>query len=112
MIDEESPRPWQDGRMQAKRYHPLTFVTFLSAILLVIPVQIESVLGALRWDHSLVEAIAIFVATSLIMIIPLLYAERQTSRHPDRFKPRLLSKITGPLLRSARHSLVSVSQLT
>ncbi|HET6328266.1 MAG TPA: hypothetical protein VFG04_26530 [Planctomycetaceae bacterium] len=84
--------------MQAKRYHPLTFVTFLLAVLLVIPMQIELVHGALVHDHSAVEAITSFVATSLVLIIPLLYAKRETSKHPERFKPRLLSKITWTIV--------------
>jgi hypothetical protein len=79
------------------RHHPLTFWAFALTFFLVAPVQLQLVGFAVMHDLP-VEAFVVFVGTSLLMIAPLLYAERQIRRHPERFKPRLLSKVTWTII--------------
>jgi len=77
-----------------QRYHPLTLVAFLLALLVLIaPTQADLVFAALlleRWWQALMT-----IAISLAMVIvPLVVAQVQTKKQPDRWKPRFLTKLT------------------
>jgi hypothetical protein len=86
------------GFVTRQTYHPLIFVAFLLAVfLLVNPVEPDCTISSLRAGH-LVEALLLFAATIAVVAIPLLYAQRQTRLRPERFKPRLLSKITWAII--------------
>lgn len=77
-------------------YHPLTFVAFLVAFFLLIPLADALFVMLLRKHHLQAALCAIFSLAGVI--VPLLYAERQTRRHPDRWSPRFLMKVTWAIV--------------
>ena len=84
--------------MTDQKYNPLIFVAFLLAVFLLLnPVEADCVTAALR-AGDLIAALLIFAVMIAVVAIPLLYAQRQTRRRPERFKPRLLSKITWAIV--------------
>jgi len=80
------------------RYHPLTFVAFLLAVfILILPVQADMVFVSLR-SGRLAEAIATIVVTIGVVAAPLLFAQRSTKRHPEKWKPRFMTTLTWTII--------------
>ena len=83
--------------MTDQKYHPLSFVAFLLAVfLLVLPGEADCVWAALPGELGL--ALLTFGVMLAVVAIPLLYAQWQTGRRPEKYKPRLLSKITWAII--------------
>ena len=80
-------------RPKEPRPHPLAFVGFLLAVLVLIaPTQSDLVFSFLSQGRIL-PALSAAVATLSIVVLPLAVAEIQTRRHPNRWRPRLLGKM-------------------
>jgi len=74
-------------------YHPLTTVAFIPAFfLLMMPGQVVLVHDAL-YAHQFIKATLIISLSTVAVLTPLIYAEIQTRKRPDRWKPRLLTKV-------------------
>jgi hypothetical protein len=81
-----------------RKYHPLTFVAFLLAVLLlIIPAQADCVVVALRCG-CVTGAIFTILITVGIVTAPLIYSERRTRSRPEKYQPRLLSKIAWAII--------------
>jgi Type II secretion system (T2SS), protein G len=75
------------------RYHPLTTVAFIGAFFLfMLPGQSDLLYGALRANKFFLAALIVFISTAVVLA-PLIYAQIQTRRNPERWKPRLLTKV-------------------
>jgi hypothetical protein len=73
-------------------------VAFLLAVfLLILPTQADSV-AELVQNGRFVPALAIVVATITAVVAPQAYAEWQTRAQPEKYQPRLLSKITWAIV--------------
>ena len=84
--------------MNEARYHPLALVAFLSAVFfLVLPVQADIVYGAFK-QHMIKTAALVVVATIAVVVFPQIVAQQKTSRYPDKWKPRFLSKLTWAIV--------------
>ena len=79
-----------------QQYHPLTFVSFLMAVFLLIPLT-DAIFVMLLRKHLLQAVICAIISLSVV-ITPLVYAERQSRRYPDRWTPRSLTKVTWGIL--------------
>jgi hypothetical protein len=74
-------------------YHPLTTVAFIPAfLLLMMPGQVVLVHDAL-YAHQFIKATLIIFLSTVAVLTPLIYAQIQTRKRPDRWKPRLLTKV-------------------
>jgi hypothetical protein len=81
-----------------QKYHPLVFVAFwLAVFLLILPCQVDLVQSALLKGSS-IEAIGIVLVTIAEVAAPLVYAQWRTRTRPEKYKPRLLSKITWAII--------------
>jgi hypothetical protein len=81
-----------------RKYHPHTFVAFLLAVLLLImPTQADFVVVALRCGR-VTGALFTILVTVGIVAAPLIYSERRTRSRPEKYQPRLLSKITRAII--------------
>jgi len=84
--------------MNEPKYHPVTFVAFLLAIfILVWPVQADMVVSSLRAGR-IVEAILTVAVTIAAVAAPLIFAQWTTRRHPEKWKSRLLTKLTWVII--------------
>jgi len=79
-----------------QQYHPLTFVSFLMAVFLLIPLC-DVIFVLLMRKHLWQAAICAIISQTVVMT-PLVYAERQSRKHPDRWSPRLLTKVTWAIV--------------
>lgn len=79
-----------------QQYHPLTFVSFLVAVFLLIPLA-DAIFVMLLRKHQLQAAVCAIISVAAV-VIPLVYAEMQSRRHPDRWKPRSLTKVTWAIV--------------
>lgn len=74
-------------------YHPLTTVAFIPAfLLLMMPGQVVLVHDAL-YAHQIIKATLIIFLSTVAVLTPLIYAQIQTRKRPERWKPRLLTKV-------------------
>ena len=74
-------------------YHPLTTVAFIPAfLLLMMPGQVVIVHDALYAQQFIKATLVIFLSIALVLV-PLIYASIQTKKRPERWKPRLLTKV-------------------
>jgi hypothetical protein len=81
-----------------RKYHPLTFVAFLLAVfLLIMPAQADQVVVALQFGRLDLAILAIVITVGIVAA-PLIYAEWQTRSRPEKYRPRLLSKITWAII--------------
>lgn len=79
-------------------YHPLTFIAFLLAVfVLVLPLQADFVFVFLI-RRKVLEATLVVIGTIAIVALPLLLAQRSTNRHPEKWKPRLLTPVTWTII--------------
>ena len=84
--------------MTKQKHHPLIFVAFLlAAFLLVNPAEFDLAHAALRAGLP-VDALVTFVVALAIVVTPLVYAQRQMRLHPEKYRPRLLTKITWAMI--------------
>jgi hypothetical protein len=84
--------------MNPPKYHPLAFVAFLLAVFVLIwPTQAGLVTASLR-SGELFEATLIVVLTVDLVAAPLIIAEWNTRRHPERWKPRFLTRVTWGII--------------
>jgi protein-S-isoprenylcysteine O-methyltransferase Ste14 len=79
-----------------KRYHPLAFVSFLMAVFLLIPLT-DAVFVMLLRKH-LLQAAACAMIGLAAMAVPLVCADVQCRRHPERWAPRSLTKVTWTIV--------------
>lgn len=69
-------------------------MAFLLAVLVLIaPLQVDIVFVALRLKHTM-QALLMVAISLAIVVLPLVSAQVQTKRHPDKWKPRFLTKLT------------------
>jgi ABC-type nickel/cobalt efflux system permease component RcnA len=81
--------------MIEQKYHPLSFAAFVLAILiLVCPTEAGIVWAALQ-GKGIGCALLVASVAFVIVGVPLAIAESQTRKHPEKWKPRFLSKVTG-----------------
>jgi hypothetical protein len=81
-----------------QRYHPLTFVAFVLAVLILIaPTQADIVFAPLQHGH-IWQAIIVVVISLLVVVLPLVLGQVQTKRHPELWKPRFLTKLTWGII--------------
>jgi hypothetical protein len=74
-------------------YHPLTTVAFIPAFfLLMMPGQVDFVHDAL-YAHQFIKAALIILLSTAAVLTPLIYAQVQTRKYPERWKPRFLTKV-------------------
>jgi hypothetical protein len=84
--------------MTEPRYHPLPFVAFLLALfILVMPTQADIVCVLLRFGRT-PEALLVIIVSIAIVALPLLVAQRSTKRNPEKWKPRILTKVTWGII--------------
>ena len=77
-----------------QRYHPFTFVAFLLAFfVLIVPVQEDLVFEALN-RKLFIRAVTIVIFSLAMVLVPLIYAQVQTRKQPERWKPRVLTQLT------------------
>ena len=85
-------------KKEKPRYHPLAFLAFLLALfVLVAPLQADIVFAALHFGKTL-DAILAVVGSITIVALPLLIAQRSTTRNPEKWKPRFLTKLTWGII--------------
>ena len=75
-----------------KQYHPLSFVSFLMAVFLLIPLADAIFVMLLRKD--LLQAAACAMVGLAAVAVPLVFADVQCRRHPGKWSPRILTKVT------------------
>lgn len=93
-------------------YHPLTFIAFLLAVfVLVLPTQQDIVFDFLR-QGKVLEATVVVIASIAIVALPLFLAQRNTNRHPEKWKPRFLTPATWTIivLNALLNTLLLLSQ--
>jgi hypothetical protein len=74
-------------------YHPLTTVAFIPAFfLLMMPGQVVFVHDAL-YAHQFIKAALTILLSTAAVLTPLIYAQVQTRKQPERWKPRPLTKV-------------------
>ena len=101
-------------KMTEPRYHPLPFVAFLLALfILVMPTQADIVFSLLRLGRTF-EALLVIIVSIAIVVLPLLVAQRSTKRNPEKWKPRLLTKVTWVIivLNLVLNVLILAAQMT
>ena len=90
-------RPQRNEMNKTKQqYHPLTFVSFLMAVFLLLPLTDAIFIMVLR--KHLLQALTCAIISLASVIVPLTYAEMQSRRHLDRWKPRSLTKVTWAIV--------------
>jgi small-conductance mechanosensitive channel len=84
--------------MRGPQYHPLTFVSFLLAVfILILPTQADIVFVTVR-SGDIFTAVLLVVVTVAFVAFPLSVAQWSTRRHPDKWKPRLLGNLTWGII--------------
>ena len=80
------------------KYHPLVLVAFIYSCLTLSPLPIADYLAVHPSHSALPEAYLASTLNAIAVAVLLAIAQRQTRRHPDKYKPRALSLITWAIL--------------
>ena len=81
-----------------QKYHPLVFTSFLLAALCCSPIGVADYLAIRPSTQQIANAIISVLVWVIIVVTLLGIADRQTTKHPDKYKPRSLSRVTWAIV--------------